>query len=249
MKKFTISQLKQYLFLINILKYLKILQLKQNKDLDFNNHNLKEKNAELLLSEKLYHQIKDKYTNLLDEKTIILKEERLKREEITNKCEIFMKDLQAKYESEIPEKNEIIKENDMLRKKFEEYVANTTSIKDNLESQMKLKEQQTNAFEEEFRGQVKAKMEELVIITITFIYKLLYNYILILFQSLSTQKYAIENSELKSQLLAYNKKFEEVNVTISQYNSMFEKLKTELENVFKNIKYIFKYREQKMLSN
>jgi len=49
--------------------------------------------------------------------------------------------------------------------------------------------------------------------------------------------------------LAYNKKFEEVNVTISQYNSMFEKLKTELENVFKNIKYIFKYREQKMLSN
>jgi len=92
-----------------------------------------------------------------------------------------MKDLQAKYESEIPEKNEIIKENDMLRKKFEEYVANTTSIKDNLESQMKLKEQQTNAFEEEFRGQVKAKMEELVIITITFIYKLLYNYILILF--------------------------------------------------------------------
>ena len=73
-----------------------------------------------------------------------------------------MKDLQAKYEREIPERDEIIKENEMLRKKFEEYVQNTSSIKDNLENQMKLKEQQTTAFEEEFRGQVKLKMEELV---------------------------------------------------------------------------------------
>ena len=73
-----------------------------------------------------------------------------------------MKDLQSKYEKEIPERDIIIKENEMLRSKFEEYVQNTTNIKDNLENQMKLKEQQTVQFEEEFRGQVKLKMEELV---------------------------------------------------------------------------------------
>jgi len=131
------------------------LKLKQNKDLEYSNYQLKEKNTELTQIEKHYYQIKE-------EKTIILKDEKAKREELTLKCENFMKDLQSKYEREIPERDEIIKENEMLRKKFEEYVQNTTTIKDNLENQMKLKEMQTTAFEEEFRGQIKEKMEELV---------------------------------------------------------------------------------------
>ena len=85
-----------------------------------------------------------------------------KRDEITKKCQDFLTEIQEKYAKDLPEKDELIKENKMLKEKFNEYVENTSALKDTLEKQMKLKEQQATSFEDEFRGQIKTKMDEMV---------------------------------------------------------------------------------------
>jgi len=119
-----------------------------------------------LQSEKLYHQTKDKLEESEEENKYIVKLEKARRielvKEMSLQCEEFMKGLQAKYYKEIPDRSTLLEENDMLRRKFEDFVKNTTEIKDNLESQMKLKDKQTAAFEQEFVVQTKQKMEELV---------------------------------------------------------------------------------------
>ncbi len=73
-----------------------------------------------------------------------------------------MKELQSKYEKEMPEREELIKENERLRKQFEDYVASTNTLKEDLENQMKLKADQTSAFEDKFKGEIKTQIEDLV---------------------------------------------------------------------------------------
>lgn len=121
---------------------------------------LKAKNAEFLVLEKNFSSIQDKLNKAHEEKSYIINEEKAKREELTRKYENFLRDLQSKYQNF--ENDDLVKENAALRKKFEEYVQNTTNIKETIEQQMKLKEQQTLNFENEFKTQIKGKMEELV---------------------------------------------------------------------------------------
>jgi hypothetical protein len=104
---------------------------------------------------------------VLEEKNEIAKYEKERREEITKKCEDFIKEIQQKYEKDLTEKEELIRENDMLRKNLQEYISNTSAIKENMEAQIKLKEQQTLSYENEFKQQVKERIDEIVKIIIT----------------------------------------------------------------------------------
>ena len=126
------------------------------------NNNLIKTNTRCTELEKLNKFYLEKLKEINEEKKTIINEEKAKRNEIVTKCEDFMKEFQQKFEASIPEKEELIKENEMLKKKLEEYVYNTNQIKENLESQMLLKDKQNLLFEEELRNQIKLKMEEFV---------------------------------------------------------------------------------------
>ena len=51
----------------------------------------------------------------------------------------------------------------MMKQKIDAYTENTKAIKENVESQMILKDQQNTMFEDDLRTQIKTKMDEIVI--------------------------------------------------------------------------------------
>jgi len=146
----------------------------------------------------------DKVMEINEEKRKILQEEANKRGEIVKKCEDFVKEVQEKFNNSLPEREALIKENDLLKKKLEE---TQVFIKENLETTFKLKNLQ---IEDEFKKSMNTKMEEI---------------------ASQAKGYLQENSELKGQLMLYTKKFDEVNLSIGQYNKAFDTLKKEIDKV------------------
>ena len=130
-----------------------------------------------------------------------------------------MKEYQQSFENVIPEKEKLQRENIMMKQKIDAYTDNTKAIKENVESQMKLKDQQNSMFEDDLRTQIKSKMDEIV--------KKLFDNI----QSKQNEKAGGENVELKIKNTNYAKKFEQVNKNIANSNEVFNKMKEEIEKV------------------
>ncbi len=169
--------------------------------------NINTKIATLDKNNKFYMQ---KMNELQEEKKKIIKDEMAKRNEIIKKTEDYMKEYQQNFENDVPEKEALLRENMILKQKIEAYVLNTKAIKENVENQMKLKDEQNLMFEGELKNQIKSKMDEL---------------------SKQNDKAMIENKELKDKNQIYAKKFEEINKNIISSNETFAKMKEDIEKV------------------
>jgi hypothetical protein len=99
---------------------------------------------------------------LNEEKKKTVTEEQLKYNEISQKCENFIKDFKSKVEGSIPDKTVLISENEKLKAQLEEAIKNANELKETLENQMKDKELKTQKIEDELRNDIKTRMEELV---------------------------------------------------------------------------------------
>lgn len=171
-----------------------VTQLNDNVTLLNNKVNSSDKYSKMLL---------EKCNQLNEEKKKLLVEETEKRNELIKRCEDFMKDMQAKFEKEIPEKEMLIKENDDLRKKLQE---TKTIIEEKLDFAQKSKDM----FEENIKFGMESKLKEMLE---------------------KESLHQAENIQLKAQLNLYNQKFEELTKSISTYNSHYDILKKEIDKV------------------
>ena len=169
--------------------------------------NVNSKIATLEKNNKFYMQ---KMNDLQEEKKKIIKDEVAKRNDIIKKTEEYMKDYQQNFENGVPEKEALLRENMILKQKIDAYIENTKAIKENVENQMKLKDQQNLLFEEELKNQINSKIDEL---------------------SKQNEKASIENIDLKQKNQIYAKKFEDINKSIMNSNETFTKMKDEIEKV------------------
>jgi len=150
----------------------------------------------------------DKIKTINEEKNKIIKDETDKRAFIVQETENFVKDLQEKYEQEIPEKQKAIDENHRLRKEIEDCVHSTMAIKEEIETKIKQREKEALTLEENYKKDIRLKMEE---------------------TTLKAQKYLFENSELKSQIISVLAKNEEMEKAETSFKTEFFKLEAELE--------------------
>lgn len=205
---------KLYDFTIEIIKQFSQLELNSNsikiknenitKELNSSNENSNFYKNKFLEQEKFNKMLLDKLKQNSDEKKQILEDESKKREEMVKKCEDFMKEVQGKFENSLPEKEELIKENENLRNKLEQA---SNFIKENFDNNMISK---TQKLEEEFKNLMNDKVKEV---------------------SDQAKGLITENTQLKTQLNLYSTKFDELNSSIKQYNGIYETLKKEVDKV------------------
>lgn len=159
----------------------------------------------------------EKCNQLNEEKKKLVIEETEKRNELIVKCENFMKEMQSKFEKEIPEKEMLIRENDELRKKLEE----TKVI---IEEKLDFARKSKDLFEENIKSGMESKLKELME---------------------RENIHATENIQLKAQLNIYNSKFEELTKSIQTYSSHYDILKKEVDKVSVYDKYYFLEKHRK----
>jgi hypothetical protein len=152
----------------------------------------------------------EKIKNMTEEKNKVLLEENEKRNQIIKETEEFVKNIQNKYQEELPERQKLIEENQKLREELDESIKYTMNIKQLIEAQKDKKEKKAKDLEEEYKNTVNTKIEQL---------------------TYDTQKYLLENNELKTQIIQYQKKCEELQESHSLFNKEYEKLMTQIEKV------------------
>jgi chromosome segregation ATPase len=188
---------------------------RENKDnSEMNNLLTKKMNEFEVYNRALLEKIKE----LNKEKDEILISENKKKLEIEKKCEDFKKEVVNKFEKQLPEINKLKEDNEFLRNKVVEYKTSTEEIRNSIESQINSNEEDLLKFEDEFRKNMKENLKNL---------------------EENTNKFLLENSELKSQLINYYKKYEELSNRVSKFTSSFDSGKKELENV--KYFYLFNY--------
>jgi DNA repair exonuclease SbcCD ATPase subunit len=167
------------------------------------NDNINTLNNKVSSGEKYSKMLLEKCNQLNEEKKKLVQEETEKRNELIKKCEDFMKDMQSKFEKEIPEKELLIRENDDLRKKLEE-------TKVLIEEKLDLAQKSKLMFEESIKCGMESKLKELIE---------------------KDNLNSAENMHLKAQLNIYNQKFDELTKSIQTYNGHYETLKKEIDKV------------------
>jgi len=126
------------------------------------------------------------------------------RNKVVKETEDYVKELQAQYELTLPEKQKLIEENQQLRRDIDACVKDTMSMKDSIEDKMKEKDEKTVELENEYKNSIRSKMEEM---------------------TFNAQKYLMENSEYKGQIINYQKKNEEMSGAVAMFNVEYDKLK------------------------
>lgn len=175
----------------------------QTKEINLLNDQNNTLTNKLAQADKYSKMLLDKCNQLNEEKKKLVIEETEKRNELIKKCEDFMKDMQSKFEKEIPEKEMLIKENEDLRKKLDE----TKVI---IEEKLDIAQKSKQMYEETIKNGLEVKLKELM-------------------EKDNIQ--AIENQHLKSQLTLYNSKFDDLSKSIQSYTSTYETLKKEFDKV------------------
>ena len=196
---------------------------KQNEQLENQKSKIKEKSAELNKKftdkEKMSKLLIEKIKTLNEEKNKIIHEETERRNVIVQETENFVKDIQEKYELEIPEKQKAIEENQNLRKEIESCVQSTMAAKEIIENKLKEKDQEALDLEESYKKDIRKKMEE---------------------TTLKAQKYLFENSELKTQTISILSKNSEMEKAEETFKTEFSKLENELEKKKQDIVFLSK---------
>ena len=174
-----------------------------NKEVTMQSDSIAVLNSKVNSSEKYSKMLLEKCNQLNEEKKKLIIEETEKRNELIKRCEDFMKDMQSKFEKEIPEKEMLIKENDDLRKKLQE----TKCI---IEEKLDFAQKSKDMFEENIKLGMESKLKELIE---------------------KESLHQAENIQLKAQLNLYNQKFDELTKSIQTYSSHYDTLKKEIDKV------------------
>lgn len=190
----------------------------KNNTIEGDNLNFKKINEDLTTK----FNNKDNFSKLLIEKIKTINEEKNKiiyeeteiRNKLVKETEEFVKSLQEKHELELPEKQKLIEENQRLRKEIENTVKETIEMKESFENKLKEKEKKALDFEINYKNDLRTKMET---------------------TTLNAQKYLLENSEYKSQIITYQKKNEEMLNAIEMFTKEYAKLEIEIEKKKKDI--------------
>jgi hypothetical protein len=188
------------------------LKLKKLNEL---NHNV---NFKIQTIEKNNKLLLDKVKEVTDDKNTRIVEEKQKREELERKCEEFKRDVDEKFSKDVIDKDQIIKDNDNLRTKLEEYKTNMESIKANLEKQIDCKNNQDVDMQSDFKSQIQTRMDEMLS---------------------HSDNLTSENKTLKEEVMFYQKKIEGLANSMGNFVTNFESSKKEFEKViiFKLEKY------------
>lgn len=188
----------------DVTNYSNKIKLEQmNKEVTQQNDNISILNNKINSSEKYSKMLLEKCNQLNEEKKKLIIEETEKRNELIKRCEDFMKDMQSKFEKEIPEKEMLIKENDDLRQKLQE----TKCI---IEEKLDFAQKSKDMFEENIKLGMESKLKELIE---------------------RESLHQAENMQLKAQLNLYNQKFDELTKSIQTYSSHYDTLKKEIDKV------------------
>ena len=134
--------------------------------------NLTKKNRELYESTNLltrkYNEFDNYNKNLLEkikelneEKKKIEHDENEKKKEIEKKCLDFKNEVTEKFSWNFPEVDKLKEDNDYLQVKLDEYRENTEKIRDNILSQLKLRDEQTLETEKKTKTELREKMKEI----------------------------------------------------------------------------------------
>ena len=185
---------------------------KQSDQLENQKSKIREKSIELNKKftdkEKISKLLIEKIKTLNEEKNKIIEEDTEIRNMIVQETENFVKDIQEKYELGLPEKQKAIEENQYLRKELEICFLSTMAVKGEIENKLKERAKESMELEEKYKIDIREKMEE---------------------TTMKAQKYLIENSELKTQIISILSKNTEMEKAEETFKTEFLKLENELE--------------------
>jgi hypothetical protein len=170
--------------------------------------------------EKLFKLFNDKLSALIEDRKAFLLQENEKRNKIVQECEEYVRELQGKYERDLPEKQLLIQENQNLRQEIETYISESMTIKDTIEN--KLQNKDVHNDQEAYKDNMRKMIEAI---------------------TGDTQRHFLENIELKKQLPFYKQKVSEMTETVGSYTSKYNEFIGELEKV----KYLNNFRKKKRL--
>lgn len=103
----------------------------------------------------------EKIKELNEEKKKIEFDENEKKKEIEKKCLDFKNEVTEKFSGNFPEVDKLKEDNDYLQLKLDEYRENTEKIRDNILSQLKLRDEQTLETEKKTKTELREKMKEI----------------------------------------------------------------------------------------
>lgn len=174
---------------------------------------------------------KEKFSNLLHNKIKSVNEEKIKiiqditqkRNDIVIETENYVKDIQQKFQNELPEKQKLLEENQRLRQELDEFSKKSVTLKEEIEKEIKHKEKIQMNIKNDFINRTKQKMEKI-----------------------QAEKEALvtENYKLKSEYEGYNNSKDERDKTLDKYMNEWDKFSAEIENV--KFFYLFIYYRKKM---
>ena len=198
------------------------------KQLVGKNDNLKKENDELVKKanekEKFSNLLLEKIKSINEEKIKIIQEITEKRNEIVIDTENYVKDIQMKFQSELPEKQKLLEDNQRLRDELEEFTKKSSNMKEEIEKEIQEKEKMNIDLQSDFINKFKIKLERI-----------------------QTEKETlfIENMKLKKELEEYSSTKEDRDKTLDKYIAEWEKFTQENENVINFI--LLKIFETKLL--
>lgn len=152
----------------------------------------------------------EKIKSINEEKIKIIQEITEKRNEIVVETENYVKEIQMKFQSELPEKQKLLEDNQRLRDELEEFTKKSSNMKEDIEKEIKEKEKLNIDLQSDFINKFKGKLEKI--------------------QS-EKEVLFIENMKLKKELEEYSKTKDDRDKTLDKYVAEWEKFTKENENV------------------
>ena len=199
------------------------------KQLFLKNEQLKKENEEMTKKSN----DKEKFSNLLLEKIKSINEEKIKiiqditekRNEIVIETENYVKDIQTKFQNELPQKQKLLEENQKLRDELEDFTKKSSCMKEEIEKEISDKEKMNIDLQSDFINKYKNKLEKI-----------------------QTEKETlfIENIKLKTEIEEYKKTKDDRESTHQKYVMEWEKFAKENEDVY-NIFFLSKIQKKKDL--
>lgn len=178
------------------------------------NENIKKENDELVKKandkEKFSNLLLEKIKSINEEKIKIIQEITEKRNEIVVETENYVKEIQMKFQSELPEKQKLLEDNQRLRDELEEFTKKSSNMKEEIEKEIKEKEKLNIDLQSDFINKFKVKLEKI-----------------------QTEKEVLflENMKLKKELEEYSNTKEDRDKTLEKYVVEWDKFSKENENV------------------
>jgi len=178
------------------------------------NENIRKENDDLVKKandkEKFSNLLLEKIKSINEEKIKIIQEITEKRNDIVVETENYVKEIQMKFQSELPEKQKLLEDNQRLRDELEEFTKKSSNMKEEIENEIKEKEKLNIDLQSDFINKFKIKLEKI--------------------QS-EKEILFLENMKLKKELAEYSNTKEDRDKTLEKYVAEWEKFSRENENV------------------